>query len=107
MGVHGGVRGKVTNVDSWRGDRKVVREDRMDGRKWRGEGVWNRGRTRRINRRRERGERGVCWCGVVVIGIDRMNGLKTGTNLPSTNAPVMVKTVDIGCSGVDTPALTT
>ena len=41
------------------------------------------------------------------MGIERMDGLKTGTNLPSTNAPVMVKTVDIGCSGVDTPALGT
>lgn len=41
------------------------------------------------------------------MGIERMDGLKTGTNLPSTNAPVIVKTVDIGCSGVDTPALGT
>lgn len=41
------------------------------------------------------------------MGIHRMDGLKTGTNLPSTNAPVMVKTVDVGCSGVETLALAT
>ena len=58
--VHGGVRGKGTNVDSWRGDRKVVREERMEERKWRGEGMWNRGRTRGINSRREREEREEC-----------------------------------------------
>ena len=60
VGVHGGVRGKGTNVDSWRGDRKVVREERMEERKWRGEGMWNRGRTRGINSRREREEREEC-----------------------------------------------